>query len=172
MRKLSLALLAGSALMAMGSVASAADLLLDPPAMQEPTVIDNGFNFDGMYIGGFIAGQSVPSTYGLGVNLGVNALSDAILFGGELELTALSNSTWSAQATGKIGALVTENVAIYAFSGIGAHSVNDGYVPLGAGLEFGLTDGLSLKTEYQHNFDLSNSAQDADVVKIGLNWHF
>lgn len=171
MRKLSLALLAGSALMAMGSAASAADLLAAPP-MQEPTVIDNSFNFDGMYIGGFLSGQSVPSAYGLGVNLGVNALSDAILFGGELELTALSNNTWSAQATGKVGALVTENVAFYAYSGIGAHSTNDGYVPLGAGLEFGLTDGLSLKTEYQHNFDLSTSAQDADVVKIGLNWHF
>jgi opacity protein-like surface antigen len=171
MRKLTLALLAGSALMASASVASAADLLLDPP-MQEPTAVDNSFNFEGLYMGSFIAGQSVPSAFGLGVNLGVNALSDAILFGGELELTALSNSTWSAQATGKIGALVTENVALYAFSGIGTHSTNDGYVPLGAGLEFGISDGLSLKTEYQHNFDLSNSAQDADVVKIGLNWHF
>lgn len=170
MRILKIALLATAASAALSTATLAADLIMDPP---EPSpIIDNSFNWDGVYLGSYLSGQSVPSTYGVGVVIGANATSDAFLYGGELELGWLSNSTWTVQADARLGVLVADNLAVYGFSGIGRNSTNGTFIPVGAGIEVGLSDNLSLKTEYQFNYDLTSPAQDANVVKAGINWHF
>jgi opacity protein-like surface antigen len=170
MRSLKLALLATAATAALTSATMAADLIMDVP--DQPTVVDNSFTWDGAYFGAFVTGQSVPAAMGLGVVIGANGTTDSLLFGGELEANWLSDGSWTAQADGRLGVFVADNAVLYGFGGIGSHSVNGTFIPVGAGIEFGLADNLSLKTEYQFNWDLSSAAQDSHVVKAGLNWHF
>jgi outer membrane immunogenic protein len=170
MRTLKLAMLATAATAALSTSAFAADLIMDVP--EAPAVVDNTYTWDGAYFGAFVSGQQVPSTLGIGVVVGVNASSDAILFGGELEGSLLSDGSWTAQADGRLGVFVADNIALYGFAGIGTHSANGAFVPVGAGLEFGVAENVSLKTEYQYNFDWDNAAQNSNVVKVGLNWHF
>src|SRR5689334_4137768 len=100
MRSLKLALLATVATAAFSGAALSADLIMDPP--DAAPVIDNSYTWDGAYFGAFVSGQTVPSTYGIGVVVGVNKTSDAMLFGGELEASWLGNSTWSLQADGRL----------------------------------------------------------------------
>lgn len=170
MRSLKIALFAAAATAALSTAALAADLIMDVP--DQPMVVDNSFTWDGAYFGAFVTGQSVPSTLGLGVVVGANGTTDSLLFGAELEANWLSDSSWTAQIDGRLGVFVADSAVLYGFGGIGTHSVNGTFVPVGAGIEFALADNLSLKTEYQFNWDLSSAAQDSHVVKAGLNWHF
>ena len=170
MRTLKLALLAGAVFAALTPAAFAADLLQEPPTAP---VMDSGSSmWNGGYIGAFIQGQTAPSAYGLGGDLGVNALMNGILIGGELEAVVETNNQWSAQATGKLGFGLGDAAILYAYTGIGTRATTNTYAPLGAGVEFKIADNLGLKTEAQYNFDLDNSGQNSAAVKVGLNWHF
>ena len=82
MRSLKLALIAAAATAALSSTAFAADLIVDTP-ITTPAVVDNSFNWDGAYIGLFAAGQTAPSAFGIGADLGVNALMNGLLVGGD-----------------------------------------------------------------------------------------
>jgi opacity protein-like surface antigen len=170
MRNFKLALLAGAVFAAFTPAAFAADLLQEPPTA--PVVDNTSPMWNGGYIGAFIQGQTAPSAYGLGGDLGVNALMNGILIGGELEAVYDTNSQWSAQATGKLGFGLSDAAILYAYTGIGTRATTNTYAPLGAGIEFKIADNLGLKTEAQYNFDLDNSAENSAAVKVGLNWHF
>jgi opacity protein-like surface antigen len=170
MRSLKLALLATAAVAAFSSAAAAADLIVDVP-IEEP-IIDNSFSFEGAYIGAFIQGQTPPSAFGIGVNLGVNALMDNILIGGEISGTVLTGPNFDGQGTVKVGALVSDNAVIYAYSGLGSKTFTSWYVPLGLGAEVGITENVGLKGELQYNWDLTNPAQNSVAAKVGLNFHF
>ena len=124
MRTLKLALLATVAVAGVSSAASAADLLIDTgPA---PIVVDNyaAVDWNGPYAGLFISGQT-DSIYGLGANLGVNAMvSDNLLAGVEGSVQWLDDDSWQGQVNGKLGFAV-ENFALYGLAGIGANSETD-----------------------------------------------
>jgi opacity protein-like surface antigen len=171
MRTFKLALLATVAVAGISSAASAADLLIDTaPA---PVVVDNysAVDWNGPYAGLFISGQT-DSIYGLGANLGVNAMvSDNLLAGVEGSVQWLDDDSWQGQVNGKLGFAV-ENFAFYGLAGIGANSDTEAYVPVGVGAEVKLTEDFSLKAEYQYQWDFDTSAEDAHVAKIGFNWHF
>lgn len=171
MRTFKLALLATVAVAGVSSAASAADLLIDTaPA---PVIVDNysAVDWNGPYAGLFISGQT-DSIYGLGANLGVNAMvSENLLAGVEGSVQWLDNDTWQGQVNGKLGFAV-ENFAFYGLAGIGANSDTEAYVPVGVGAEVKLTEDFSLKAEYQYQWDFDTSAEDAHVAKIGFNWHF
>lgn len=170
MRSLKIALLATVAVAAISSTSYAADLIVDTPMAP---MVDNSFNWDGAYIGAFVQGQTVPNAFGLGINLGVNALMDNILVGGEISgAVAWPGSVWSGQATGKLGGLISDSAAIYGYTGIGSKQFTSYYVPVGAGIEVAVSDHASIKAEAQYNFDLTNSAQNSTTVKVGFNWHF
>jgi opacity protein-like surface antigen len=171
MRTLKLALLASVAVAGVSSAASAADLIID--AAPAPAVVDNysAIDWDGPYAGLFLSGQT-DSVFGLGANLGLNALvSSNLLVGGEASVQWLNNDTWQGQVHGKLGYAV-ENFAFYGLAGIGANSDTEAYVPVGVGAEVKLTEAVSLKAEYQYQWDLDNGADDAHVGKIGINFHF
>ena len=170
MRTLPLTLLATAGFAALSSSAFAADLMSPPPAAAP--VIDNTMSWNGAYIGAFIAGQTAPNAYGLGVDFGVNALMNGMLLGGEIEGTWYNNNDTSAQLTGKLGTSFGDAAIGYVYSGIGTRSSTSLYAPVGVGVEFKLADNLGLKTEAQYNFDLDNSSQNSAAVKVGLNWHF
>ena len=171
MRTFKLALLATVAVAGVSSAASAADLLIDTaPA---PVIVDNysAVDWNGPYAGLFISGQT-DSIYGLGANLGVNAMvSDNLLAGVEGSVQWLDDDSWQGQVNGKLGFAV-ENFAFYGLAGIGANSDTEAYVPVGVGAELKLTEDFSLKAEYQYQWDFDTSAEDAHVAKVGFNWHF
>lgn len=171
MRTFKLALLATVAVAGVSSAASAADLLIDTaPA---PVIVDNysAVDWNGPYAGLFISGQT-DSIYGLGANLGVNAMvSDNLLAGVEGSVQWLDDDSWQGQVSGKLGFAV-ENFAFYGLAGIGANSDTEAYVPVGVGAELKLTEDFSLKAEYQYQWDFDTSAEDAHVARIGFNWHF
>jgi opacity protein-like surface antigen len=169
MRSLKLALLATAATAVLSSAAFAADLVVDTPPMAP--VVDNSFSWDGAYIGAFIQGQTAPAAFGIGANLGVNALMDNLVLGGEIEGTAGTGGTFSGQLTGHVGGLLADSTMIYAFTGIGTRTFTGYYVPLGAGVEFRVTDNLGIKAEAQYNWDLGVGPNSA-VAKVGFNWHF
>ena len=169
MRTLKIALLATVATAALSSATLAADLVIDA----EP-VIDNSFGFDweGPYAGLWISGQTTPGVFGLGADLGVNVLLDSSFLAGiEGDLAWLSDNSWQAQAHGKLG-FVVDQAAIYGLAGFGWNSLSNGYVPLGIGAEFAVADNLTLKAEYQFQWDLDNAAQNSHVGKVGFNFHF
>ena len=170
MRSLKLALLATAATVVLSSAAFAADLVVDQPTA--PPVVNNAFNWDGAYIGAFIQGQTAPDAFALGADLGVNTTMNGLVLGGEIEGTVGLPFTASAQATGRIGGVIGDSAILYAFSGIGTKSLTGPYVPLGAGVEFGVAQNVGLKLEGQYNFDLTAGAENSAAVKVGLNWHF
>ncbi|HZY67221.1 MAG TPA: hypothetical protein VFE52_01455 [Devosia sp.] len=173
MRSLKLALLATAAVAAFSSAAAAADLIVDVP-IEEP-IIDNSFSFDGAYMGAFLQGQAggFATTFGLGVNFGVNALMDNVLIGAEVEGVALLGPDFSGQITGKIGGLVSDSAIIYAYSGLGSRTPTSFYVPVGVGAEVAIADNVGLKGEVQYNWDLTGpAAQNSVAAKVGLNFHF
>lgn len=170
MRSIKLALLATAAAAVLSSAASAADLIVDVPI--SAPVIDNTYSFDGAYIGAFVQGQTAPNTFGLGVNLGVNALMDSILLGAEIEATASLGGEYSAQLTGRVGGLLSDSAIAYVYSGIGTRTTTSYYVPIGIGAEVMVADGVGLKGEVQYNWDLTSSAQNSVAAKAGINFHF
>jgi opacity protein-like surface antigen len=170
MRSLKLALLATAATAVLSSAAFAADLVVDQPTA--PPVINNAFNWDGAYVGAFLQGQTAPNAFGLGVDLGVNALMSGLVIGGDLEAVASTGPNFSAQLTGKVGGAIGDSAILYAYSGLGTRTVTSFYVPVGVGAEFAVAENLSLKAEAQYNFDLGTSAENSAAFKVGLNWHF
>jgi len=170
MRSLKLALLATAATAVLSSAAFAADLVVDTPTV--PPVVDNSFNWDGAYIGAFLQGQSAPAAFGIGADLGVNALMDNLVIGGEIEAVASTGPNFSGQLTGHVGGLINDSAMLYAFSGIGTRTPTSFYVPAGVGVEFALASNVGLKAEAQYNFDLTSTAENSAAIKVGLNWHF
>ena len=171
MRKFTLALIATVAAASLTSAASAADLLID----QTPTpIVDNsysGFDWNGAYAGISLSGQT-GSIYGLGADLGVNALIDNnLLVGAEGNVTWLNDDSWQGQVHGKLG-FASGNFAFYGLLGVGYNTETEAYAPIGVGAELALTDSMSLKAEYQYQYDFNDSSEDAHVAKVGLNWHF
>ena len=128
MRKLTLALIATVAAAGLTTAASAADLLID----QSPApVVDNsysGFDWNGAYAGISLSGQT-GSIYGLGADLGVNALIDNnLLVGAEGNVTWLNDDSWQGQVHGKLG-FASGNFAFYGLLGVGYNTESEAYAP-------------------------------------------
>jgi len=168
MRSLKLALLATAATAVLSSAAFAADLIVDTPSAP---MVDNSFNWDGAYIGAFIQGQTAPTAFGIGVDLGVNALMSGLLVGGEIEAVAATGPNFSAQVTGKVGGAISDGAILYAFTGVGTRTPTSWYVPIGIGAEVAVASNVGIKAEAQYNWDLTGGPNSA-AVKVGLNWHF
>jgi opacity protein-like surface antigen len=170
MRSLKLALLATAAVVALSSAAAAADLIVDVP-IADP-VIDNSFSFDGPFIGLFVQGQTGPAAFGVGFDVGYNVVMDNFLIGGEFDGAVLTGPVFDGQFTGKVGALISDNAVIYAYSGAGSKDFSSWYVPVGLGVEVGVADNVSIKGEAQYNFDLTSAAENSASARVGVNFHF
>jgi opacity protein-like surface antigen len=172
MRTLKLALMASVAVAALTSVAAAADPIVMVEEPMAVPVVDNFFDWNGPYAGLYVSGQTVPSVFGIGADLGVNIVMDPILFGVEGDIAWLSDSTWQGQVHGRLGLIAAPELLLYGLAGWGAHSVNGSYVPVGAGAEFVLADNITLKAQYEYHWDTDTAAQSAHVGKLGFNFHF
>jgi opacity protein-like surface antigen len=182
MRTLKIALLATVATAALSSATLAADLIIADPVIDN-TYVASGFDWEGPYVGLWVSGQAADDFdaegFGIGASLGANVMLDASLLAG-LEgnlswLNATGADSWQGQVHGKLG-FTADMVAFYALLGVGFNSVTDAYVPLGVGVEFAVADPLTVKAEYQYQWDLGDDgdgfSESAHVGKIGFNWHF
>jgi len=161
------ALVAAGALSAlMVGSAAAADLIVDVPMMDDPVVSD----WDGLYAGLtgalWFEGTVFPA---IGVELGGNYVSGDLLLGAEVDFAYyLTSGNFDVGVTGRAGA-VLDSAVIYGSLGIATLSNGSAYVPVGGGVEFMLTDSVSIDVSGEF---LIGSGFTATRLGTSLNWHF
>jgi outer membrane immunogenic protein len=180
-------LLLGASIAVVASVsASAADLII--PTTPEPIYEAAGFSWDGLYAGieagGLFAdGVDGTDTTGLvGGIVGVNfTVADPIVVGVELQADYLfldGDDAGLVLALGRVGAVVTDSVLVYAAGGFGTNvggDDEDAIYALGAGVEVALTDSVSLRGEVLGlgAFDDANDDFfDQAKATVGVFYHF
>ena len=193
-RSLSLGV-AAAALMVGG--AQAADLII--PTTPQPIYEAAGFDWSGLYAGvraggQFVgntagqvyAGQANNTTYGVvGGVVGVNFLpADPFLLGAEVTADYLwgNNQTSSGEffANLRAGAVVTDSVLVYALGGVGVATTNnttESVYQLGGGVEFAVTDAITVRGELVGQGDFSNNGTadpffETAKATVGVFYHF
>ncbi len=192
---------AAAALMVSG--AQAADLLV--PTTPEPIYEAGGFDWDGLYagvqLGGYFSDIDVVDGAGvlvdddiafgvIGAHVGVNfTVADPILLGVELQGNWLWNgdndiSAGELLALGRLGAVVTDQVLVYAAGGVGWQFSDDidfgggddseAIYALGAGVEFAVTESVSLRGELLGigSFDDGDDFFSGARATVGVSFHF
>ncbi len=105
--------------------------------------------------------------------VGVNMTADSLLFGLEGWISGFSGD-WSngfgAGAQARLGVLVSPEVLLY-LAGGGFIDTVDQYGTIGGGVEFAVTDNVSLDLEYKYWMSL-NSAVTGNGIGASLNWGF
>jgi len=179
--------------------AQAADLII--PTTPQPVYTPAGFDWEGLYVGARLGGQFIGSdtyaenggavvdtTYGvIGAAVGVNFIPvDPILLG--VEVTA--DYLWGGAVGGvetssefyanlRVGAIVTDNALVYALAGVGINNngtTSEGVYQLGGGVEFAVTDAITVRGEIVGQGDFDNPAVDSffETAKatVGVFYHF
>ena len=161
--------------------AFAADLITVPTStpVEVPVHEESGFDWSGFYAGVYGVGQNGSVSgmqYGLGAQAGVNAQFDFYLLGAEVAVHGLTGgvgNTSYGQILGRAGLVVTDDVLVYAAGGygldLGAPEEDD--LLVGGGVEFAVTDNVSVEAQYLHGFPLSGG-NAKDQVTVGANFHF
>ncbi len=160
------------------AAANAADLLTVPVSTAASVPVSDGFDWNGFYAGIYGVGQLSPlggPQLGAGLDLGVNAQFDYVLVGGEVAfhgLTGGASGTYI-EALGKVGVLPGDDVLLYATAGYGLSlgPAAETDLLLGGGVEFAVTDNVTLRTQYLHGFPLTGG-NPKDQVTAGVNFHF
>ena len=180
--------------------AQAADLIIPttPQPIYQPSA---GFDWEGLYIGARLGGQFVGNnpgnyanvtqntTYGvIGAAVGVNFIPvDPILLG--VEVTAdynwntgagiVSSSEFFANL--RVGAVVTDRALVYALAGVGINNpsngaASEGVYQLGGGVEFAVTDAVTVRGELVGQGDFSAVGADtffeSAKATVGVFYHF
>jgi len=192
-RSLSLGV-AAAALMVGG--AQAADLII--PTTPQPIYESAGFNWEGLYAGVRLGGQWVGTNqYGnigtgaaitqgvVGAAVGVNFIPvDPFLLGVEVTgdyVWGNDLSTGEFFANLRAGAVVTDSVLVYAIGGIGVQTGPNsagsaGLYQLGGGVEFAVTDAITVRGEVVGQGDFADVAPDnffeSAKATVGVYYHF
>jgi outer membrane immunogenic protein len=168
----------------LSSGAMAADLII--PTTPQPIYESAGFSWDGLYAGVEAGGVfSDADTQGLiGGVVGVNfTVADPIVVGLELQGDYVFEGDTVGDyglflALGKVGAVVTDQVLVYAAGGFGVRTQSgnsDGVYALGGGVDFAVTDNVSIRGEVLGlgNFDDANDDFFDDAkATVGVFYHF
>lgn len=181
MRVLPRLLFAGLILGATAGAGVASDLITVPIQSSDVAVpvSNGGYDWSGFYAGVYGVVQSSPARgteVGAGIEAGVNAQLDFFLVGGEVALHGLTGDTIDTaygQVTGRGGLLVTDALLAYASAGYGMELSGTGESDLlaGGGLEYAITDDLSINAEYLRGFDLEGG-NAKDQFTLGARFHF
>ena len=172
--------------------AQAADLII--PTTPEPIYEAAGFDWEGLYAGVNVGGvftntngltnlQGNASQFSVGGAVGVNFIAyDPILLGLEVQGDYVFQDGDDAGiflALARVGAVVTDQVVVYAAGGVGLTSrsgTSDSIYALGGGVEVAVTDAVSVRGEVLGLGDFSNAAGDQffDGAKatVGVFYHF
>jgi outer membrane immunogenic protein len=175
--------------------AQAADLIIPttPQPIYQPSA---GFDWEGLYIGARLGGQFVGDLAGdyagnldnvtngvVGAAVGVNFIpADPILLGVEVTGDYLWNNTVNTSeffANLRVGAVVTDAALVYAIGGVGINNngtTSEGVYQLGGGVEFAVTDAVTVRGELVGQGDFATEAGDAffETAKatVGVFYHF
>ncbi|UJW86070.1 outer membrane protein [Devosia sp. SL43] len=188
-RSLSLGV-AAAALLAGG--AQAADLII--PTTPVPIYEAAGFDWEGLYAGVRLGGQFVgTAAYGgiaagpaitggvIGGAVGVNFVpADPFLVGVEVTGDYIwfnGFSTGEFFANLRAGAIVTDQVLVYALGGVGVQSTggaSNSIYQLGGGVEFAVTDAITVRGEIvgQGDFTGGDDFFEAAKATVGVFYHF
>ena len=172
--------------------AQAADLII--PTTPEPIYDAAGFDWEGLYAGVNFGGvftntnglsnlQGNASQFSVGGAVGVNFIAyDPILLGLEVQGDYVFQDGDDAGiflALARVGAVVTDQVVVYAAGGVGLTSrsgTSNSIYALGGGVEVAVTDAVSVRGEVLGLGDFSNAAGDQffDGAKatVGVFYHF
>ena len=173
-------MLAGALLATTVGAATASDLITVPLSTSEVAVpVATGFDWGGFYAGVYGVVQSSPARdteVGAGIEAGVNAQLDFFLIGGEVALHGLTGDTIDTaygQVTGRGGLLVTDDLLAYASAGYGMELSGTGERDFlaGGGLEYAVTDDISINAEYLRGFDVEGG-NPKDQISLGARFHF
>ena len=173
-------MLAGVLLATTAGAASASDLIAVPMGSSEVAVpVATGFDWSGFYAGvyGVVQSSSARGTeVGAGIEAGVNAQFDFFLVGGEVALHGLTGDTIDTaygQVTGRGGVLVTDDRLAYASAGYGMELSGTGERDFlaGGGLEYAVSDDISIIAEYLRGFDVEGG-NPKDQISLGARFHF
>jgi len=172
----------GLVLMALAGGAQAADLVnkgvvttAPEPAMNYD---DDQFDWSRFYIGAFGSAQDYAGAWegGGGVLAGVNAQFDFYLLGGEVAISGLTdgnNSRAYGQILGRGGLVITDEMVAYGAAGYGVDfTAGDRHILAGGGLEYAVTDAISVRGQYLHGFANTAASTDTNQITFGLNYHF
>ena len=178
--------------------AQAADLII--PTTPEPIYAPAGFDWEGLYVGARLGGQFVGAnagtyadvsnntTYGVvGAAVGVNFIPvDPVLLGVEVTADYMWNSAAAVTTSGEFfanlraGAIVTDNDLIYALAGAGFSNTSaagsEAVYQVGGGVEFAVTDAITVRGEIVGQGDFQSEAGDAFFesakATVGVFYHF
>lgn len=177
--------------------AQAADLII--PTTPQPVYTAAGFDWEGLYAGVRLGGQFVganagqyagatnSTTYGvIGAAVGVNFIPvDPILLGIEVTGDYNWNSAVGVTSTSeffanlRVGAIVTDNAMVYALGGVGVSNdgvTSQGVYQLGGGVEFAVTDAVTVRGEVVGQGDFRSEAGDtffeSAKATVGVFYHF
>lgn len=167
------------------SAAQAADLIL--PTTPAPIMESAGFSWDGLYAGVQFGGLFYPApepAYGsIGLHAGVNVtIADPVLLGVEASADYLNNGGVGVGqyfANARLGALVTDQVLLYAIGGLGIETIGgftNGLYQLGGGVELAVSEAISLRGQLTGVgfFDpiVRVNAFDGTRATVGASYHF
>lgn len=165
------------------TAAMAADLII--PTTPQPIMESAGFSWDGLYAGVQAGGQFYPgTTFGLvGAHVGVNfTVADPLLIGLEGSAEWIFDNVSSFGeffANARVGAVVTDQVLVYALAGTGIEVNNVGTTfgtyQLGGGVELAVTDSISVRGQLVGvGFYNDGNANFFDGAKatVGVSYHF
>jgi len=206
MNRFAIALLAGVAGVSLVSAASAADLIIEQPAAPIVGVVDAGGNWDGLYLGGFVgyAGGELDSDlteidaldlngWQIGAAVGANfTVTDGIVAGIVADIAwadvasdeDVFTSDWNGSLRGRLGfdggaflPYLTAGLAVAGGDFDGESNTHLGWTA-GAGVEFAVTDSMSLDLLYRYSDYESKDYAGADIgfdshaVTVGVNFKF
>lgn len=158
--------LAAAAAGCMGSTAMAADLM-QPPPMSDPVVS----GWDGFYAGLTGALWFQGTVYpGVGVRVGGNYTSGDFLIGLQSDLRYYPTSgNLGLELAARGGVILNDTAVVYGKLGVGGLSNGSRYIPIGVGVEFKVSDSVSVDLSADY---LAGSGFSATQVGASLNWHF
>ncbi|MEP7239926.1 MAG: outer membrane beta-barrel protein [Devosia sp.] len=136
------------------------------------------YNWDGFYATLFAvhAFGYITDSDGVGVSVGVDKTEGNLLFGATVSAAHFSSGSMTDesifQAVGRAGVLLGDRVALFGLAGLGWETYHDAaYIPVGAGVELGLVDHLSLRLQYQANYITAKDAW-TNSLSSALVFHF
>lgn len=144
-----------------------------------PVAKGAGFDWNGFYAGVFGDGRDTAAgtQFGLGISAGINAQFDFYLLGAEVAVRGIAGSnvgeTIYGQILGRAGLVITDDALVYAAGGygidFGAPSESD--VLVGGGVEFAVSDSVTLRGQYLHTFP-TQAGDAGDQFSVGAAFHF
>lgn len=168
--------IATSTLLITGALAHEAE----PVITIEPTYMpDAGFDWNGFYMGLGITGTGFTPFSGtmgsIDLIAGVNVTSGNLLFGLEGWVSgwraSWGGSDISAGIGTRVGYLATPEMLLYASGGGQFYTDGAQYGTIGAGVEFAVTDNVSIDLEYKY-WGWSNTIFTANSFGLSTNWGF